>query len=61
MEKLSLLLHRLVDHAVPQGNEVGELHVLVDEAVAEVTHLLADAAELGAAAAALPAKPDGPA
>jgi len=58
MEKLSLLLHRLVDHAVPQGNEVGELHAMADDAVAEVARLITDAAELGEAAASLPPAPN---
>lgn len=37
MEKLSRLLHELIDHAVSQGNKRGELHALVDELSAEAT------------------------
>lgn len=34
MKDLYQLLHKLIDHAVPQGNERGELHAHVDELAA---------------------------
>lgn len=35
MDKLFLLLHELIEHAVPAGNKRGELHALADELTAE--------------------------
>lgn len=51
MEKLSQLLHDLVDGATQQGNSRGELHALADDALAELDSVIAQrvAAALGAA------------
>lgn len=64
MDKLTELLHELVDGSTGQGNERGHLHGLVNAALAELEAVIAEkvAAALGVAEASVkPLAPAAPA